>query len=99
MQSFYSTYQCKSVLNLRESAKMKNRLKHQRNEELRTLYFALLDPNREGGPMRRKDALEKVLEIAGLKYCITSTSTLEYIIFEYGFYAPEKKFENFSENI
>ena len=69
---------------------MKNPLKRQRNEELRKIYFALLDPAREGGPMRRKDALERVLEIANEKYFITSYRTLEQIVFEYGHYANNK---------
>ena len=40
--------------------------------------------------MRRKDALERVLEIANEKYFITSYRTLEQIVFEYGHYANNK---------
>ena len=68
---------------------MKNRLKRQRNEELRQMYFALVDPIREGGPMKRKDALEKILEYASEKYFITSERTLEQIVFKYGHYAQQ----------
>ncbi|HEY5614890.1 MAG TPA: hypothetical protein VIL52_02635 [Bacteroidota bacterium] len=67
---------------------MKNRLKLRRNEELRQAYFALVNPDRKGGPLTKYDALEQVLKVAREKYLITSESTLQFIIFGYGYYKP-----------
>ncbi|MCI0706034.1 MAG: hypothetical protein L0Y80_00935 [Ignavibacteriae bacterium] len=71
---------------------MKNRLKRQRNEELRKLYFGLIDPKREGGKHTKNEAFEKVMEVARNKYFLTSEITVRRIIFKYGFYKqPEQE--------
>ena len=65
---------------------MKNRLKRQRNEELRKLYFELIDKNREGGALTKREAFEHVLKVAAEKYFLSSEITVRRIIFKYDFY-------------